>query len=76
MAIYVIHSVSTFAFGVKRNRTFSLLTEGSKTPVAILVRVSTVKQETARQISELQTYADAKGYEVHRSMPGDNFRTG
>jgi len=38
--------------------------EGAKIPVAILVRVSTVKQETARQISELQTYADAKGYEV------------
>jgi DNA invertase Pin-like site-specific DNA recombinase len=35
-----------------------------KTPVVILVRVSTVKQETARQISELQAYADAKGYEV------------
>ena len=38
--------------------------EGAKIPVAILVRVSTVKQETARQISELQTYAAAKGYEV------------
>jgi DNA invertase Pin-like site-specific DNA recombinase len=36
----------------------------SKTPVAVLVRVSTVKQETARQISELQTYAESKGYEV------------
>ena len=35
-----------------------------KTPVAILVRVSTVKQETARQISELRAYAGAKGYEV------------
>ena len=35
-----------------------------KTPVVILVRVSTMKQETARQISELQAYADAKGYEV------------
>jgi DNA invertase Pin-like site-specific DNA recombinase len=35
-----------------------------KIPVAILVRVSTVKQETARQISELQSHADAKGYEV------------
>src|SRR4051812_46058787 len=33
-------------------------------PVAILVRVSTKKQETARQISELQSYADAKGYRV------------
>jgi len=36
----------------------------AKIPVAILVRVSTAKQETARQISELQAYADAKGYEV------------
>jgi len=35
-----------------------------KTPVVILVRVSTVKQETARQISELQAYAEGKGYEV------------
>ena len=35
-----------------------------KTPVVILVRVSTQKQETARQISELQAYADSKGYEV------------
>jgi DNA invertase Pin-like site-specific DNA recombinase len=33
-------------------------------PVAILVRVSTVKQETARQISELQQYAVSKDYEV------------
>lgn len=36
----------------------------SKTPVAILVRVSTVKQETDRQISELKAYAETKGYEV------------
>lgn len=36
----------------------------SKTPVAILVRVSTVKQETDRQISELHAYAAQKGYEV------------
>src|SRR6266478_2568619 len=35
-----------------------------KIPVVILVRVSTVKQETARQISELQQYAAAKGYQV------------
>lgn len=35
-----------------------------RTPVAILVRVSTQKQETARQVSELQAYADAKGLEV------------
>lgn len=33
-------------------------------PVAILVRVSTLKQENDRQISELQAYADSKGYEV------------
>ena len=35
-----------------------------KVSVAILVRVSTVKQETARQISELEQYAARKGYEV------------
>ena len=33
-------------------------------PVAILVRVSTAKQETERQISELQTVAAAKGWTV------------
>ena len=33
-------------------------------PVAILVPVSTLKQENDRQISELQSYADSKGYEV------------
>jgi DNA invertase Pin-like site-specific DNA recombinase len=36
----------------------------AKTPVAILVRVSTVKQETARQVSELKSYAEAKHYTV------------
>src|SRR6266404_430573 len=36
----------------------------SQIPVAILVRVSTAQQETARQISELQQYAEAKAYEV------------
>lgn len=36
----------------------------AQTPVAILVRVSTQKQETTRQISELQSYAKSKGYEV------------
>src|ERR1700736_1291336 len=36
----------------------------SQIPVAILVRVSTVKQETTRQISELEQYAASKGYEV------------
>ena len=38
--------------------------EDARIPVAILVRVSTAKQETARQISELQAYADSKAYEV------------
>lgn len=33
-------------------------------PVAILVRVSTSRQETNRQISELEHYAAAKGYTV------------
>lgn len=36
----------------------------AETPVAILVRVSTQRQETDRQISELQSYADSKGYRV------------
>ena len=36
----------------------------SKVPVAILVRVSTAKQETARQIAELRKYAADKGYVV------------
>jgi len=36
----------------------------SKTPVVLLVRVSTVRQETSRQISELEAYAASKGYEV------------
>jgi len=35
-----------------------------KTPVVILVRVSTVRQETDRQIAELQAYAEQKDYEV------------
>jgi DNA invertase Pin-like site-specific DNA recombinase len=34
------------------------------TKVAILVRVSSEKQLTDRQITELQAYADQKGYEV------------
>ncbi|MFZ4764937.1 MAG: recombinase family protein [Roseimicrobium sp.] len=33
-------------------------------PVAILVRVSTLKQETARQVSELRAVAKAKGWDV------------
>lgn len=36
----------------------------TKIPVVILVRVSTLKQETDRQISELKTFADSKGYVV------------
>jgi DNA invertase Pin-like site-specific DNA recombinase len=36
----------------------------SPVPVAILVRVSTAKQETARQVSELQAVAEAKGWQV------------
>ncbi len=38
--------------------------KSTKVPVVILVRVSTAKQETARQISELEHYAAGKGYEV------------
>src|SRR2546423_12355915 len=38
--------------------------EKPQIPVAILVRVSTAKQETARQICELRQYSDGKGYEV------------
>jgi DNA invertase Pin-like site-specific DNA recombinase len=33
-------------------------------PVAILVRVSSLRQETTRQICELQEYAGSKGYRV------------
>lgn len=33
-------------------------------PVAILVRVSTSKQETARQVTELQALAKSKGWQV------------
>lgn len=36
----------------------------SPIPVAILVRVSTQKQETSRQVSELRAYAEQKNYEV------------
>lgn len=35
-----------------------------KIPAAILVRVSTSKQETARQLAELMQYAVGKGYSV------------
>ena len=40
--------------------------KGNPIPVAILVRVSTTKQETDRQVSELASFAKAKGYEVSR----------
>lgn len=33
-------------------------------PVAILVRVSTARQETGRQVSEFRAHADAKGWNV------------
>jgi DNA invertase Pin-like site-specific DNA recombinase len=38
--------------------------ENRAVPVVILVRVSTAKQETTRQINELKQYAADKGYEV------------
>jgi len=38
--------------------------ETKPVPVAILVRVSTERQETARQVSELRAVAEAKGWEV------------
>jgi DNA invertase Pin-like site-specific DNA recombinase len=47
----------------------------TKTPVAILVRVSTIKQETARQVSELRAYAQNKKYKVvavcHETISGN-----
>lgn len=39
-------------------------TKPARVPVAILVRVSTLKQETARQLTELRAHAKAKGWEV------------
>ena len=39
-------------------------TNASPVPVAILVRVSTNKQETSRQLQELQGVADARGWQV------------
>ena len=51
-------------------------------PVVILVRVSSLQQETDRQISELQAYADLKGYQVVEVLKetitgtaNDNLRT-
>jgi len=39
-------------------------TEAAPLPVAIIVRVSTSKQETSRQLHELQAIADSKGWQV------------
>ena len=39
-------------------------TEKKPVPVCILVRVSTVRQESARQVNELRTVAESKGWEV------------
>ncbi len=57
--------------------------KNTKTPVVILVRCSSLKQETDRQVSELSAYADSKGYEVvevlQESITGtaaDDLRTG
>jgi DNA invertase Pin-like site-specific DNA recombinase len=38
--------------------------QSAQVPVAILVRVSTQRQETARQVTELEEYARQKGYAV------------
>ena len=38
--------------------------KSTTTPVAILVRVSSSLQETDRQVSELTTYAESKGYNI------------
>lgn len=38
--------------------------KGNPIPVAILVRVSTTRQETDRQVSELAAYAESKGYKI------------
>ncbi len=38
--------------------------ESKAVPVAILVRVSTIKQDTDRQVHELEEYAKQKGYRV------------
>lgn len=40
------------------------MNKGNLIPVAILVRVSTTKQETDRQVTELRKYAKSKNYEV------------
>jgi DNA invertase Pin-like site-specific DNA recombinase len=40
------------------------MTKQNQIPVVILVRVSTTKQETSRQVTELQKYAKSKNYQV------------
>lgn len=40
------------------------MSKPTSVPVAILVRVSTRKQETARQVTELQAVAESKGWTV------------
>jgi len=45
--------------------------ESPRTPVAILVRVSTRKQETDRQISELESVASARGWLVVETIRED-----
>jgi len=42
----------------------TMKTKASNIPVAILIRVSTNRQETARQLAELRQYATSKGYSV------------
>ncbi|MEI8285396.1 MAG: recombinase family protein [bacterium] len=42
----------------------SAKSQSKRVPVAILVRVSTDKQDTSRQVHELQQVADEKGWEV------------
>ena len=41
-----------------------LIVRANKIKVAVLVRVSTLRQETDRQVSELLSYAASQGYEV------------
>lgn len=41
-----------------------MLVKTNPIPVAVLVRVSTSKQEVTRQVTELSVYAESKGYEV------------
>jgi len=59
----IVGSFSSLSLDVIRTFHTSEMSN-AKVSVVILVRVSTIKQETQRQISELQTYANGKGYEV------------